>query len=77
MESLSDSRETIVAHLRATSDVKERAKIAGLTREPFTSDEMNQDCANCIYFLPRHAHCDLPELNFPVNPDWWCLLWRC
>jgi hypothetical protein len=54
----------------------ERVEMAGLIRKPFTAGETKQECHDCIYYLPNHAFCSLPELNFPVNPDWWCRLWR-
>lgn len=76
MEHEASTREDIVDRIRATPGVKEKAEIAGLIREPFDDGEMKQECASCIYFLPHHGHCDLPELNIPVDPDWWCRLWR-
>ncbi len=71
-----DSVEAMRKRIRATTDVIEKAGIAGLIRKPFSDVETTQSCATCIYFLPNHAHCDLPELNFPVDHDWWCRLWR-
>ena len=76
MDHEADSPELILERIRTTPDVKQKAEIAGLKREPFDDGEIKQECANCIYFLPHHGHCDLPELNFPVDPDWWCRLWR-
>jgi hypothetical protein len=76
MDHLSDSTDAIIDRLRNTSDVKDKIEIAGLIRKPFTEGETKQECAICIYFLPNHAFCDFPELRFPVNPDWWCKLWR-
>jgi hypothetical protein len=71
-----ETADSIVEQLRALSDKKERLKIAGLIREPFEDGEIKQECGNCIYFLPNHRFCDLPELQVPVNADWWCRLWR-
>jgi hypothetical protein len=76
MSTEADVTEAILERIRATDDVKEKVEAAGLTRKPFKGGEMEQSCSTCIYFLPRHAHCDQPDLNFPVNPDWWCRLWR-
>ena len=76
MKHETESPDILIARIRATPGVMEKAEIAGLRREPFDDGEVKRACANCIYFLPRHGHCDLPELNFPVNPDWWCRLWR-
>ena len=72
-----DSPDLIVDRIRTTLDVKERAQMAGLRPEPFNDVELQQACANGIYPLPHHAHCDLPKLNFPVDPDWRCALWHC
>ncbi|GAC1633647.1 MAG: hypothetical protein NVS9B10_29140 [Nevskia sp.] len=71
-----DATDAIIDRIRGTSDVKEKAEIAGLSRKPFTGGDIDQACQTCIYFLPRHGHCDQPQLNFPVDPDWWCRLWR-
>jgi len=27
-------------------------------------------------YLPNAKWCDLPELPIPVEPDWWCRLWK-
>jgi len=76
MSSEMDATASIIEHIYATRDVKEKAEIAGLMRAPFKDAEMDRACGTCIYFLPRHRHCDLPALDFPVDPDWWCQLWR-
>jgi hypothetical protein len=70
------STQTIIDRLRATPDMEQREEIAGLTRKPHKNGGATQQCHECIYFLPNHAFCNLPELNFPVNADWWCRLWR-
>jgi len=77
MDDKTDTPGAIIDRIRLALDVKDKAEIAGLRREPFVADDMKQECANCIYYLPRRRHCDQPELDFAVNPDWWCLLWRC
>jgi hypothetical protein len=56
--------------------IKERVVIAGLIRKPVEDDGITKACDNCIYFLARREWCDLPELNIPVDPDWFCDLWR-
>lgn len=76
MSDEADATEAIVDRLSSTPDVKEKVDIVGLLRKPFTHGDMDQACATCIYFLPRHAHCGFPQLDFPVQPDWWCRLWR-
>jgi hypothetical protein len=71
-----DSTEEITTKLRATQNRKARADIAGLIRQPGEIDGEPQECATCIYFLARRGWCDLPELDFPVDSDWFCKLWR-
>lgn len=68
--------DSIVERMRASSDVMEKLQIAGLIREPFHGGPTKQECGNCIYYLPNHQFCNLPELMIPVEPDWWCRLWR-
>jgi hypothetical protein len=68
-------RET-ADRLRATSHMKQKAAIAGLIHTPVTEDGLEKSCENCIYFLARRSWCDLPELNIPVDPDWYCVLWK-
>ncbi len=33
-------------------------------------------CQECIYYLPKRKWCDLPALPLPVEPDWYCKLWK-
>ncbi|MEX1666026.1 hypothetical protein [Zhongshania arctica] len=33
-------------------------------------------CAECIYYYPNRKWCDLPELPVPVEPHWYCKLWK-
>ena len=71
-----DATQEMIDRLRATADIKQRCSIAGLARAPVAEDGIDKACDNCIYFLPRLGWCDLPELNIPVDPDWYCVLWR-
>jgi len=38
--------------------------------------ENNLRCQECTYYLVHRRWCDLPELDLPAEPDWWCRLWR-
>ncbi|WP_372758691.1 hypothetical protein [Litorivivens sp.] len=38
--------------------------------------EMILRCKECIYFLPKRKWCDLPALPLPVEPEWYCKLWK-
>ena len=55
-------------------DVKGRLVIGGFLDHPYGED--NWRCADCIYYLANRKWCDLPELMVPVEPDWYCRLWR-
>jgi hypothetical protein len=55
-------------------ELKQRLVIAGFVDKPYGPDQ--QRCMECMYFLVHRRWCDLPELAVPVEPDWWCRLWR-
>ena len=71
-----DHFHEIVDRLRASPNMQEKAVIAGIAHAPVMEDEIEKSCENCIYFLARRSWCDLPELNIPVDPEWYCFLWR-
>jgi len=56
------------------NDLREKLVIAGFVNRPYGPDQ--QRCMECMYFLVHRRWCDLPELAVPVEPDWWCRLWR-
>ncbi len=66
----------ILTELRLTSpdNLRQKLIIAGLTNKPYGPDQ--QRCMECMYFLVHRRWCDLLELSIPVEPDWWCRLWR-
>lgn len=66
----------ILDKLRAMSadSLREKLVESGWLLEPFGEDEMR--CQECMYYLVHRRWCDLPELNLPAEPDWWCRLWR-
>jgi hypothetical protein len=55
-------------------DVEGKLVRAGFLYHPFGRDMMR--CKECNYYLTRRKWCDLPEVSLPVEPDWWCRLWR-
>ena len=55
-------------------DLEGRLVIGGFTDHPYGPDQMR--CQECIYFLVHRKWCDLPELSVPVEPEWWCRLWK-
>ena len=66
----------ILDTLRAMSPDQLREKLveSGWLLEPFGEDRMR--CQECMYYLVHRRWCDLPELNLPAEPEWWCRLWR-
>lgn len=66
----------ILDDLRALSPDELRAKLvlSGWLLKPHGEDRMR--CQECMYFLVHRRWCDLPELNLPAEPEWWCRLWR-
>jgi hypothetical protein len=66
----------ILTELRNTppGDLRQKLVIAGFTDKPYGPDQ--QRCMECMYFLVHRKWCDLPELSLPVEPEWWCRLWR-
>lgn len=68
--------EDILGTLRKLEprDVEGRLVVGGFVNHPYGPGQ--QRCQECIYFLPNNLWCDLPELAVPVEPNWWCRLWR-
>lgn len=56
------------------SELKKKLIISGWKLAPHGEDDMR--CQECMYYLVHRRWCDLPELNLPAEPDWWCRLWR-
>lgn len=55
-------------------DLKGKLVIGGFVDHPYGPEE--QRCLECMYYLVHRKWCDLPELSVPVEPHWWCRLWR-
>jgi hypothetical protein len=66
----------IAAELRDLDpgDLRGKLVVGGFLDHPYGPD--NWRCADCIYYLANRRWCDLPELALPVEPDWYCRLWR-
>lgn len=58
----------------AAHDLESKLVMAGFKDQPYESDEMR--CLECMFFDIDRKWCDLPELSLPVEPDWYCRLWR-
>ena len=58
----------------APADLKGKLILTGFADKPYGPDQMR--CQECMYYLVHRKWCDLPELAVPVEPDWWCRLWR-
>jgi hypothetical protein len=55
-------------------DLKSKLVVGGFVDHPYGPEQ--QRCMECMYYLVHRKWCDLPELAVPVEPDWWCRLWR-
>ena len=55
-------------------DVEGKLVVGGFLDHPYGPD--NWRCMECIYYLVNRRWCDLPELSLPVEPEWYCRLWR-
>ena len=55
-------------------DLKSKLVIGGFVDRPYGPEQ--QRCMECMYYLVHRKWCDLPELAVPVEPHWWCRLWR-
>jgi hypothetical protein len=64
---------TVLRHLDP-QDLKGKLVVGGFVDAPFGPEQ--QRCMECMYYLVHRKWCDLPELSVPVEPDWWCRLWR-
>jgi hypothetical protein len=58
------------------NDLERRLAIAGFCDRPVVAGGSSMRCQECIYYLPHRRWCDLPELALPVEPDWYCRLWK-
>lgn len=58
------------------NDLMNRLIIGGFANHTIGAGEGLQRCQECIYYLPHAKWCDLPELPIPVEPHWWCRLWK-
>jgi hypothetical protein len=66
----------IITELRLLdpTDLKGKLVIGGFLNRPYGPEKLR--CMECINFLVNRKWCDLPELALPVEPDWYCRLWR-
>jgi hypothetical protein len=71
-----DTQEIIRALQKCGRSLEDKIVISGFTLAPITHNDQMQFCKSCIYYLHHHRHCNLPELNIPVEPEWSCRLWR-
>lgn len=55
-------------------DLQGKLVLSGFLNRPYGQEKLR--CMECINFLVNRKWCDLPELAIPVEPDWYCRLWR-
>jgi hypothetical protein len=56
------------------SQLEEKLMLSGFVDKPHGHDQ--QRCHDCMYYAVHRKWCVLPQLGLPVEPDWWCRLWR-
>lgn len=67
----------VIGRLQAVgADLPRRLVVAGVTLTPVEHGGIEQPCETCMYYLVHRRHCELPELDMPVEPSWSCRLWR-
>jgi hypothetical protein len=66
----------LLAELRQLDrdDLEGKLVLSGFADKPYGPDQMR--CLECMYYLVHRKWCDIPELAVPVEPDWYCRLWR-
>jgi hypothetical protein len=66
----------ILAELRRLDpdDLEGKLVVGGFVDHPVGPDQKR--CLECMYYQVHRRWCDLPELAVPVDPEWWCRLWR-
>ena len=58
----------------SADQLREKLVISGWLLQPYGEDQMR--CQECMSYLVHKRWCDLPELDLPAKPEWWCRLWR-
>ena len=61
-------------HDLGAGDLEKKLIISGFTDRPWGKDGLS--CRECIYYRTHSKWCALPALSLPVEPEWWCRLWR-
>jgi hypothetical protein len=56
------------------NDLTGKLVVSGFADHPYGPDQMR--CQECMYYLAHRKWCDIPELAVPVEPQWYCRLWR-
>lgn len=71
----------VIRELRGleADDLVSLLQVGGFANHSMDDDEdpeMIYRCQECIYYLTNRRWCDLPELPVPVEPEWYCRLWK-
>jgi len=67
----------VIARLRRSDgSLESKLVISGMTLQAIEHGGIEQLCETCMYYLVHRKHCELPELDLPVEPEWSCRLWR-
>jgi hypothetical protein len=54
--------------------LEEKLSLSGFVDRP--QGPNRQRCHECMYYSTHRKWCVLPQIGVPVEPDWWCRLWR-
>ncbi len=69
--------QALITRLRTEgTTLQARVAISGMTDHTIVYEGLEQPCETCMYYLVHRQYCELPELDFPVEPQWSCRLWR-
>ena len=72
-----EAMQDIIQRLREHGgSLEAKIVIGGFTISKILHNDQVQVCKTCMYYLRHQRHCDLPELDVPVEPEWSCRLWR-
>jgi hypothetical protein len=55
-------------------DLEKKLVVSGFVDHPCDKDDHR--CLECMYYRVHRKWCALPTLALPVEPEWWCRLWR-
>jgi hypothetical protein len=55
-------------------DLNQKLIVSGFVDHPYGHE--GRRCLECMYYRVHRKWCALPAIALPVEPEWWCRLWR-